>query len=93
MQRIGSEKVPVGAVLSTLDLSEDPYLRERETFVEVEHPLRGPFVMPGNPIKMSASHVPVRAAPLLGSDNERVLDGLLGVDADERARLADDGVI
>jgi formyl-CoA transferase len=93
MERIGSERVPVGAVLNTLDLSEDLYLRERETFVEVEHPLRGPFVMPGNPIKMSGSRVPVRAAPLLGSDTERVLDGLLGIDEDERARLAGEGVI
>jgi formyl-CoA transferase len=93
MDIIGSERVPVGAVRSTRDLSDDPYLRERGTFVELDHPARGPFVMPGNPIKMSASDVAVEAAPLLGAHNEQVLGELLGMGPQELAELARAGVI
>ena len=80
MELLGDAQVPGGAVLDTLELSEDEELRERETFVEVDHPDRGRFVMPGWPVKMSESHVEVVAAPLLGADNDSIYGELLGND-------------
>ena len=41
--------------------------------------------MPGFPIKMSESYVPVLAAPLLGADNRAVYQDLLGYD-DQRMK-------
>jgi formyl-CoA transferase len=93
MRLLGDAQIPGGAVLNTLELSEDPHLRRRETFVEVEHPERGRFVMPGWPVKMSASHVPVVAAPVLGADNAGVYGDLLGRGGEELERLHADGVI
>ena len=50
-----------------MELSNDPDLNRREIFVTVKHPVRGDFKMPGWPVKMSGSKVPITAAPLLGA--------------------------
>ncbi len=78
MELIGAAGVPAGAVFDNDDLANDPFLRERGMFVEIEHPVRGKFVMPGWPIKMSRSQVPVSPAPLLGQHSEEVLGEVLG---------------
>jgi formyl-CoA transferase len=93
MQELGRADVPAGAVLSTVELAADPYLRERGTFVKIDHPVRGSMVMPGFPIKMSASSVPILPAPLLGQHNEEVYGGLLGITAEELERLRESGVV
>lgn len=93
MAALGSAGVPAGAVFSTLDLSSDPYLRQRGTMVEIEHPVRGKFVLPGNSIRLSASAVPIRPAPLLGQHTEAVYKGLLGLSDAELERLRRANVI
>ena len=65
--------VPAGAVLDTQELMADEHLRKRGTFVTVNHPVRGPVVMPGWPVKMSGSQVKVTSAPLLGVHTAEVL--------------------
>jgi formyl-CoA transferase len=93
MEELGHADVPAGAVLSTVELASDPYLRERGMFVTVDHPVRGPITMPGFPLKMSASSVPILPAPLLGQHNEEVYSGMLGMSPDELDRLRQSGVI
>jgi formyl-CoA transferase len=93
MEALGEADVPAGAVLTTAELSADPYLRERGTMVTMEHPVRGPIVMPGFPIKMSASSVPVLPAPLLGQHNQAIYEEMLGISAEELAGLRGAGVI
>ena len=78
METLGHAGVPAGAVLDTSELMNDPFLRERGMFVTVDHPVRGEVTIPGWPVKMSESHVPVTASPLLGQHNEEVLDEWLG---------------
>ena len=93
MEALGQAGVPAGAVFDTLELSEDPYLRGRGMFVTVQHPERGGFTMPGWPVKMSGSTVPVKAAPLLGQDNLEVYGKLLDLAPQELERLHEEGVI
>jgi formyl-CoA transferase len=93
METLGQAGVPAGAVFDTDELINDPFLRRRGTFVTVEHPDRGPFTMPGWPVKMSESEVPPLAAPLLGQHNQEVYGELLGLDATQLAALRADGVI
>jgi formyl-CoA transferase len=93
MRILGDAGVPCSAVFDTLELTEDPDLRRREVFVEIDHPKRGRHWMPGWPVRMDRSHVPVRAAPLLGQHNREVYGELLGLDAEEIDRLAREGVI
>ncbi len=93
MEILGRAGVPAGAVLDTKELSDDDYLRARGVFVTVQHPVRGAFTMPGWPVHMSASHVPVTAAPLLGADNAEVFAEWLGLAEPDLAALRSDGVI
>ncbi len=93
MEALGRADVPAGAVFTTTELSADPYLRKRGTIATMEHPVRGAVVMPGFPIKMSASDVPILPAPLLGQHNDEVYGGLLGLSADEIGALQKTGVI
>lgn len=93
MRILGEAGVPGGAVLDTMELSSDPSLREREIFVTVQHPVRGEFVMPGWPVKMSDSAVKVEAAPLLGAHNAEVYGEWLGYGESEVYGLKAAGVI
>lgn len=87
MKILGEAGVAAGAVFDTKELSEEPSLRKRETIVTVKHPVRGDFTMPGWPVKMSESHVPVTSSPLLGVDTDEVYGSLLGRSAEELAAL------
>lgn len=93
MEKLGSAGVPAGAVFDTQELRDDATLRERGIFVTVDHPQRGPFTMPGWPVKMSKSQVDVTSSPLLGQHNEDVLSEVLGYTCDQVASLKKDKVI
>ena len=73
MEAVQGLGTPAGAVLDAQELSADANLRARGMMVTVDHPARGAVTMPGWPVKMSDSRVPVRAAPLLGAHTQEVL--------------------
>jgi formyl-CoA transferase len=93
MRILGEAGVPCGAVLDTGELMRDPSMRAREIFVEVDHPVRGKVTIPGWPVKMSQSHVPVQASPLLGAHNAEVYGEWLGLSPGDLATLKQDGVV
>jgi formyl-CoA transferase len=93
MEILGQAGIPAGAVFDTDELINDPYLRERGAFATVQHPVRGAVTIPGWPVKMSASHVPLESAPLLGQDNAAIYGELLGCSADQLADLHAEEVI
>ena len=84
--------VPCGACLDTGEVMTDPHLLARDMIVEVEHPVRGPYVTVGNPIKLSASPTTIKPSPLLGQHREEILKDLSYAD-DDIAALAKDGAI
>jgi len=93
MQILGDAGIPAGAVFDTNELINDPFLRERGMFGTIDHPVRGEVTMPGWPVKMSASHVPLASAPLLGQDNQQIYGDLLGCAADRLTALRAEGAI
>jgi len=93
METLGRAGVPTGAVFDTVELQNDPFLRERGAFATVQHPVRGEFTLPGWPVRMSDSAVPVRSAPLLGQDNATVYGELLGCTRDQLEDLREARVI
>jgi formyl-CoA transferase len=93
MMILGDAGVPCGAVLDTGELVNDPGMRAREIFVEVDHPVRGKVTIPGWPVKMSQSRVPVTASPLLGAHNAEVYAEWLGLSRDDLDTLKKDGVV
>jgi formyl-CoA transferase len=90
-EKVQQARVPAGAVLDTESLMADEHLRKRGMFSTVDHPTRGAVTIPGWPVRMSESSVPVRSAPLLGAHNEEVLSEWLGMDREEIARLSKQG--
>jgi formyl-CoA transferase len=93
MKHLGEAMVPVGAVFDTMELMNDPFLRERGMFVTVDHPRWGEITIPGSPIRLSDSRVAVTPAPLLGQHTREVYSELVGLGPEELARLEQEGVI
>jgi formyl-CoA transferase len=93
MKRLGEQGIPAGAVMDTMELSEDPDLNRREVFVTVKHPVRGDFKMPGWPVRMTGSKVPITASPLLGADTDDIYSQLLGLSKEELAGLREEKAI
>jgi len=85
--------VPCGAVLDSTEVLADPHLKARGMIVELEHPRRGPYPMPANPVRLSDSPTEVVRAPLLGEHNAEVYGTLLGYGDTELDALRRDGVI
>jgi formyl-CoA transferase len=93
LEILGAAGVPCGAVLDTAELLADQSLAERGMMVPVEHPTRGRFTMPANPVLLSESPTTVSAAPLLGEHNEEVYGRLLGLTAEDLRSLKTQGTI
>jgi formyl-CoA transferase len=85
--------IPCGAVLDSAEVLSDPHLRQRGFITDLEHPRRGVYPMPGNPVRLSDSPTEVVRAPLLGEHNAEVYGKLLGVGQAELDTLRRDGVI
>jgi crotonobetainyl-CoA:carnitine CoA-transferase CaiB-like acyl-CoA transferase len=89
--------VPAAVAMTNRDLLLDPHLRERGFFELATHlPETGDLgtrPYPGMAVRVSDSYGGIRrAAPVLGQDNDEVL-GDLGVEAEKRAELEQEGVI
>jgi len=94
MVLLQKQGVAAGVVQNAGDLAEDPQLRERGFFVELDHPELGKTISDAVPIRLSDT--PARytwAAPILGQDNDYVYEELLGLSDDEVAGLRQQGVI
>jgi formyl-CoA transferase len=93
MKLMGEAGVPCGAVLDSVELLNDPHMKERGMVVTVDHPVRGKFTMPGCPVRLEDSPAEVRSSPLLGEHNAEVYGAMLGLKGAELDQLKQNGVI
>jgi formyl-CoA transferase len=93
LETLAGAGVPAGAVLDSAEVLADKHLRQRGFIVDLEHPRRGTYPMPTNPVRLSDSPTEVTRAPLLGEHNAAVYGALLGYDAAALETLRRDGVI
>jgi formyl-CoA transferase len=93
LEILAGSGVPCGAVLDSAEVLADRHLRQRGMVVELEHPRRGRYPMPANPVRLSDSPTDVVRAPLLGEHNAEVYGELLGLDAEALEALRRDGVV
>jgi formyl-CoA transferase len=93
METLAGAGVPCGAILDSAEVLADRHLRARGFITDLEHPRRGTFPMPGNPVRMSDSPTDLRRAPLLGEHNEEIYGKVLGLSREELDGLRRDGVI
>lgn len=84
--------VPAAIVLDGKGLSEHPDLNAAGHYVTVDHPVIGPAKMPAPPYSLSATPGRVGPSPCLGADNAAIF-AEIGLDADEIARLVEEGVL
>lgn len=73
MDAAQAQGVPVAALNTTEDLFHDRQLRDRDYFVELDHPETGPHEYPGAQFKLSDTPASIRRAPLLGEHTSEIL--------------------
>jgi len=81
------------AVLDSVELLNDPHMKERGMIVTIDHPVRGKFTMPGCPVRLEHSPVEVKSAPLHGQHNSEVYGSMLGLGAGQLDELKREGII
>jgi formyl-CoA transferase len=92
MDALGRAGVAAGAVLTTAELSEDAYLLERGAFARVRT-ADGDVTIPGWPVHMSRSSVPVAPPPRQGEHTHEVLEQIVGLSQREIESLRRAGAI
>ncbi|MBJ7416325.1 MAG: CoA transferase [Niveispirillum sp.] len=86
--------VPAGPINSLSAAFADPQVRHRGMALTMQHPTAGPVPGVASPVKFGASPVvESQAPPDLGADTDRVLSGLLGLDAGRITLLRAAGVV
>jgi crotonobetainyl-CoA:carnitine CoA-transferase CaiB-like acyl-CoA transferase len=81
-------------VKNIAEVVNDPHLKVREYFVEVEHPATGTLKYPGAPYKISETPWKIdKAAPQLGEHNEEIFCQRLGYSKKELSQLHRRGII
>ena len=94
MTRLAEAGIPCGAVRDLQEVFSDPQLGARDMIVELVHATIGRMTVVGTPVKLSSTPGSLRTAPpTLGSHTSAVLQGDLGLNAAEVARLRANGVI
>jgi len=94
MELLQKVNIAAGASLNVKDLVDDPQLKARKFFINMQHPVVGELTLPGLPwrpaVSATADYSP---PPLLGEHNYIVFGELLGLSNEEIDRLIAEEVI
>jgi crotonobetainyl-CoA:carnitine CoA-transferase CaiB-like acyl-CoA transferase len=81
-------------VLSFREVLEDPHIKERQAFIERDHPTAGPTTLLAPWIHLSKTPAGIKdVAPVLGQHTDEVLGRLLELTAAELGELRAQGVV
>ncbi len=81
-------------VLSMGEVIDDPHIKERQAFIERDHPTAGPVKLLAPWIHMSKTPASIRHdSPSIGQHTDEVLGGLLGLNSGELSSLRAENVI
>jgi CoA:oxalate CoA-transferase len=93
-EMMDKERVANSPILNIQQVVDDPHLKERGYFVDIEHPVIGKAKIPGIPFKMSETPGAVeRPSPLVGEHNELILRKYLKMNKEELKKLREEGAI
>jgi CoA:oxalate CoA-transferase len=91
---LAAAEVPNGPINDIAAVVADPQVQAREMIQPVAHPVAGETLLPGIPIKLSATPGAIRRpAPLLGQHGAEVLADWLGYDAPQIAACRATGAL
>lgn len=86
--------VPCGPINRVDQVFSDPQAIARGLTIAMQHATVGELQLPASPLRLSRTPPEYRSAPpLLGEHNDEVLGGLLGIAAEEVARLRGAGIV
>ncbi|MBI2876679.1 MAG: CoA transferase [Candidatus Tectomicrobia bacterium] len=85
-------QIPFAPVREIAEVMEDPQLKARGFWEEIDHPEAGRFRSPGLPYAMAPPPTSRRPAPRLGEHNAEVY-GQLGVSPETQARWKREGIV
>ncbi|MDD5126829.1 MAG: CoA transferase [Dehalococcoidales bacterium] len=89
-----ANRIPFAPSNNAEEVVKNPQFRERNFFVEVEHPVAGKLEFPGFPYQFSETPGAIRRpAPLLGQHNVEVYCDELGYTREELVKLNEAGII
>jgi crotonobetainyl-CoA:carnitine CoA-transferase CaiB-like acyl-CoA transferase len=90
-QAAGVRALPVQSAEDRVE--HDPQLRQREMYLESEHPALGRYKVQNAPFKLSetpaANHLP---SPMIGEHTREIVEGLLGLTHEELRAGFDEGI-
>jgi formyl-CoA transferase len=92
MRLIGDAGVPAGAVLDTMELTNEPSFERRGILHTMQHP-SGPYKMPGWPVRFDGKPPRLAPAPLLGQHCAAVFGEWLGMSESDVEALRAEGAI
>lgn len=93
-QASGEKRLVFGMAQDAGDLYDCPHLRDRDFFVEVDHPVAGQALYPGMGPRLSEMDFRIRRpAPLLGQHNGEIYGQELGYASEDLVRLRAAGII
>jgi benzylsuccinate CoA-transferase BbsF subunit len=84
--------VAAGVVQNGQDLCQDPQLRSRSYYRELEHPTLGKFVYSGLPVRMSKTPYETKRSPCFGEHTEYICREFLGMSDEEFIALMQAGI-
>ena len=93
MRVLGDAGVPAGAVFDTMELTNEADFERRGIMQTMQHPVTGPYKMPGWPVRFGGHTPKLEPAPLLGEHTNEVLGQWLGLDAQQIEQLKKDNII
>lgn len=94
VDKLRKARVPCSPVLTIDEVANDPHLKSREMIKEVNHPVAGITMVPGNPIRLSKSTLgEVKPSPYLGEHTEVILKEMLNTDQEQVFQLRAEGII
>lgn len=94
MRKCEAEQVPCGPVYAIDEIFEDPHYAARENILRMKDPRAGDLAVPNLVPRLSDTPGRVNwLGPELGSHNEEIYKGLLGLDDAELERLKGAGVV
>ncbi|MEX0638346.1 MAG: CoA transferase, partial [Burkholderiales bacterium] len=86
--------VPNGPINDIAQVFAEPQVKARGVRIEVDHPVAGKLPMVASPMRFSDTPLEhKRPPPLLGEQTEEILRGVLGMSAEDVARLRESGAI
>ena len=86
--------VPCGPINTVAQAFADPQVQARGMQISLPHPLAGNVPLMGSPMKFSATPIEHKLAPpVLGQHADEILEQVLGLGPDARAKLRAAGAI